>query len=350
MSMCNLKLYKILTVISFFVCALSCIPFKANSLKKSESLADIKKKLWQQTPRDQATNLKTVLNFNLKKHIPGARPASFLASNNNNIYINDNTNGKLFTVSPDFQSINELGTYQLAYPTRIRELNDNLFVYDNKGINLFDKDGQFIKTINPFLKIQDFALISEDVYIASLADLKLDVDPNLIAVLNSNGKRIDSVGKAHFFDYSKTENKTFLEIQGGKVYVFYIYHPLFEVYDLKDKRLLQSVNINASIFHGLMELRKDKDFTNPEPAILNISKLIAGVKIFQDKVYVLLHTPNPEIVEFTLDGKEVQRYLSRETQSLDYFGLDIRLNNDTKQFFVGIIDYSSEPSIMVYEE
>lgn len=311
---------------------------------------DIENRIWEQTPRDAARELRTIIDFKIGQHIRISRPASFLISVDHNLYIVDNNGGKLFKVTPDFLSITELGINQLSYPTMIREARNELHVYDNYGINIIRKDGQLIRIVKSYLKIEDFDIIDEKTYIVSLAELKRDIDPNFVALIDWSGKRIDSMGEIHSFEYPNIENRAFLHIQDGKVYVCYKFDPLFEIYDLRSKALLHSFNINASIFPRLVELKQDKKFVNPEPGIFKIPRFVAGFRIVQDKIFILLHTPNPEIVEFTLDGKEVRRFISSGTKVLDYFGFDVLVTDDVPEFFVGTIDYSSKPSLVVYEE
>ncbi|MEQ1603908.1 MAG: hypothetical protein ABL999_03490 [Pyrinomonadaceae bacterium] len=337
----------IVILCSHFTFSLSC-GTKLGTDAKSESPADVKKRIWQETSRDAADNLRTIREIKIKRSI--GRPGSFLISADNNLYISDNKNGGLYKISPDFEVIAELGDNQLLYPTRIREAKDNLFVYDNNGINIFDKDGQLIRTVKSYLKIEDFDLEDEKSFIASLAEPKPDIDPNVVALIDSSGKRVGSMGKTHSFDYPEVEERAFVDIQDSEVYVCYKFDPLFEIYDLKSKALLQSFNIGASIFPRLIELKQDKKFINPEPGSYKIPKFVAGIRVVSKKIFVLLHTPNPQIVEFTQGGTEVGRYISSETEVLDYFGFDVRLTRDTKQFFVGTIDYSSKPSLVVYED
>lgn len=342
---------KIFALISLAVLPFACKPFDVTiGTDKAESLADIKKRLWLQSPPDSAASLRTILNFEINKKLPIGRPVSFVISDDDALYVNDNINGKLFKIAPDFETIIEFGTTPLSSPTRIREFDAKLFVYDNRGINVFNNDGQFLRTIKPFLKLEDFDLLDAESYVVNLAERKIDNGGSYFAILDAAGKRQDSIGKLHVADYPDIENRVFLEARAGKLYVGYKYEPAFEIYDLKDKTLLHTFRISSNIFPPLLALKQEKEFAHPEPGIFRIGKFIAGFKVVQDKLYVLLHTPNPEIVEFTLDGKEVQRFISKETQALDYFGFDVRLNNDTKRFFVGAIDYSGNPSIVVYEE
>lgn len=343
----KLNIRKTLIIIVWALASSSC-GLEIGTRAKSESVVDIKKKIWQETPQDLAGSLKKIRDLKIPRHI--GRPASFLVSTDSNLYISDNKYGGLFKVSPEFESITELGENYLLNPTAIREANEKLFLYDNSGINVFQKDGRLIQTVKSYLRIEDFALLDDKAYIASLAEVKTDIDANFVALIDSAGKRLGSMGKAHSFDYPEVEERAFIGIQDGQVYIVYKYEPLFEIYDLKSKALLQSIKINASIFPRLLELKQDKEFMNPEPGRYRIPKFVAGIRIFKDRIFILLHTPNPQIVEFTSDGKEVTRYLSSETEALDYFGFDIQLTGDKKQFFVGAIDYASKPSLVVYEE
>ena len=60
--------HKILIASSLSVLVFSCGTFNwtTNSGASSESIAEIKKRIWNQTPRDQASALNTVLNFEIK--------------------------------------------------------------------------------------------------------------------------------------------------------------------------------------------------------------------------------------------------------------------------------------------
>lgn len=160
---------KTLVIISFTVLAFSCRPLSYEA-DRSESVVDMKKRLWLATPRDVASKLRTINTSKLKQSIPVGRPASFLISADSNLYISDNAYGRLFKVSPDFQSITEFGIPHLLNPTTIREANDKLFVYDDNGINIFQKDGQLINVVKPYLKVEDFDLIDENSYVVSLAE------------------------------------------------------------------------------------------------------------------------------------------------------------------------------------
>lgn len=198
------------------------------------------------------------------------------------------------------------------------------------------------------MKLEDFELLEGETMVANLAEAG-SAGASYLVILDPTGKKIDSIGKTLFSDYPDLENRAFLEIKDGKLYVGYKYQPLFEVYEVKNRQLLRTFPINASIFPSLLALIQDKSFANPAPGVFKMPKFIAAFKVVSDRLYALLHTPNPVIVELTPEGKEIQRYISNETEAVDYFGFDVRTKNDTKQFFVGNVDRLGDSSIAVYE-
>jgi hypothetical protein len=319
--------------------------------QRTESIADIKRELWRSTPHDQGHPLIKSKEFELwGPHAPNlGRPGNFILSSDQNVYLDDNTHGGLFKISIDEDSISEIGNEALSNPMRIREEGANLFVYDNHGINVLTKDGKAIRQVKSFLKIDDFAIQNPGAYVVDVPESPLGADGNFIELLNAQGERESAMGNTHSFDFPILENRAFVEVQDGKLYACYKFDPLVEVYDLKSHALLTSFKVTSSIFSSLLDLRKDKDFMQPAPGRYNLPRLIAGCRVEKQELFVLLHTPAPEVVEMSLDGSEIGRYVSSETEVLDYFGFDVRSVNNAKQFFVGSIDYASKPSLAIYE-
>src|SRR5688572_552461 len=106
---------RILFLGSVAILAFSCYRFDSavDGGNKSESIADIKKNLWHQTPPDPAVALRNVERFEVNKSVPTGRPVSFLVSDDNSLLLVDNINGKLFRISPDFGSAKEFGSTTL---------------------------------------------------------------------------------------------------------------------------------------------------------------------------------------------------------------------------------------------
>ena len=58
--------------------------------------------------------------------------------------------------------------------------------------------------------------------------------------------------------------------------------------------------------------------------------------MIDDRIFVLLHLPQVEIVEFDFLGNEKNRFRSPEvTNVLDYFGLGIQNERGVRKFYVG---------------
>ena len=54
-----------------------------------------------------------------------------------------------------------------------------------------------------------------------------------------------------------------------------------------------------------------------------------------DRIFVLLHLPQVEIVEFDFLGNEKNRFRSSESNVLGYFGLGIQNERGVLKFYVG---------------
>jgi hypothetical protein len=344
-----------LVLILIVVASFSCYTIGAKLNKGRESLVAVKWRLTEANPLDEATPLKTIVNYNLKKQYSLGYPSSFTISQDTNLYLVDNKSSSIFKVSSDFQRFEQfvkkdVNGLSLQSPFQIKELNNSLYISDNEGLKIFNKNGNLEKTIKPYFGITEFAIENNGQYLVNRSPYEVQDDSPLILKLDSNGKKIDTIGKISSIQYNGIENQVFLETSELFTIVAYKYKPLIEIYDTKTKERLKSFNIKASIFDELVALKQNNEFVNPEPGQYKIPKFIAGSKVFKDKLYLLLHLPYPEIIEFTLNGEEIQRYRSKEVRANDYFGFDIRLINGTTQFVVGAFDLSQKPSILVFEE
>ncbi len=317
------------------------------------TVVDVKQEIWERTKRNRVANVDKVREIKLKSAIAISRPTSFAIDADGTIFLNDNYNGKLLKLSSDFNSISDVSSVKLSRPLLVKTSEGRVFVYDESGINIFDTDGQIVETIKPFLRIEDIAVVSKDRYIVTLSEIKADVDPNHIAILDSQGKRNASFGTAaqtRSVKYPQIENKAYLEVRGEKVFVCYKYEPVCEIYEFGSMNLITSFRISDVSFPALFELKKDSSFVNPEPGKFRVPKFVAGFKVYEKQIFVLLDTPSPEIVEFDLLGKEVNRYVTSDSQIISYFGFDIQLIGNTKHFFVGATDGSNSPSLAVYRD
>jgi hypothetical protein len=86
----------------------------------------------------------------------------------------------------------------------------------------------------------------------------------------------------------------------------------------------------------LEALSKDESFTNPSASTVKLPRYVAGIAAVDDHIFVLLHLPQVEIVEFDFLGNEKNRFRSSEVSKvLNYFGLGIQNERGVLKFYVG---------------
>ena len=74
---------------------------------------------------------------------------------------------------------------------------------------------------------------------------------------------------------------------------------------------------------------------------------MAGVSIVGESIFVLLHLPRIEVVEFTLQGKERARYHCDDLPTIgNYFGFDARSEGGGYLFTIGVLDLQWLPSLV----
>lgn len=331
----------------------SCNKIGAKSTGKTETISDIKFRLAENNAPDPATPLDTAISYNLKKQAGLGQPASFICSNDANLFLVDNQTSSIFKVSSDFQTFEEFikkdgNKDSLEFPFQIKEFSNNLYINDNEGLKVFSKEGQFQKAIKSYIGIGDFTVLKNDEYLVTEHISQGKNNAPLILKLDLNGKKTDSIGQIKTSENIGLENQIFLERTETQIVVAYKYLPLIEIYDLPKKNLISSFKVQASIFDELIKLKENKEIINPEPGRYNLPSFIGGIKLYNNKLYVLLNLPFPEIIEFNFKGEEIGRYRSSEIKTENYFGFDIREVNNTTQFVVGHWNVSHIPFISVY--
>lgn len=351
----KIRLIRFLGLISASFVCLCCSFNDVKTGNRAVTISDIKWSLSQSKELDGAESLKTVLSYDLRKQYSLGYPASFVISNDNNIYLVDNKNSAVFKVSADFQTFEQFIKSKndsgfLEYPNQIKEFDNSIYINDNGGIRIVNKEGALQRTIQPQLGLNDFALKTGEEFLINPLYSINDKELPLILKLDSQGKKSGTIGQMQPTEYHGLENNVLLVTADSTLIVGYKQLPLIELYDLTTNKLIKSIKVKEAIFDDLEHLKSNKALINPEPGKYRLPKYIAGLKLFKERIYVLLHLPYTEIIEFTLTGEIVQRYRSKESRIIDYFGFDIRLLNSTKQFFVGEFDLSHTPSMMVFEE
>lgn len=236
----------------------------------------------------------------------------------------------------------------MHFPTTIREWQGKIFVSDEDGIKIFNQEGQLQNLLRSFYGIFNFSVADDGAIYANVSyKTPKDSDP-LIVKLNNQGEKTSGFGaRQNHLQYKGLDDNAYLFCAQQLLFVAFQHRPLIQIYDLKREQLVREFAVKHPAFGSLDELAKDKTFTNPSPSKTALPRYIAGVAATSDRVFVLLHLPHVEIIEFDLEGHEKNRFRSAEvSRVLNYFGFDAREVSGNYVFYVGIaslIDQEESP-------
>lgn len=278
-------------------------------------------------------------------------PSSLLVDRDGEVLIADNNGHAIYRWSNGHPKttalVSSTSEYPLQFPTTIQEVGGKIYVADNDGIKVFKKNGRFESLLRTYYALFDFVLSDDRSIYANpeFRNLK-DSDP-LIVKLSPNGQRVSGFGRRlNHPKFKGFDDRAFLARSGKLLFAAFRHRPQVAVFDLSQEQLVREFPVSHSAFESLAKLAQDEKITNPTPAQVVLPRYIAAVTVLADSVFVLLHLPHVEIVEFSLDGAEKRRYRSAEiTEARDYFGLAVRRESDSVKFFVGVSGTSDTDEI-----
>lgn len=359
MNYLNKQIFLTVFVIVFSV---ACITNKAEtddqSLKKPlKNEMTEKWKLQQTVSLDKANPLKVVKSFISENDQSIKYPSSLMATENGQVYILDNNGNSILKVSSDAQVPVQFSNKaknedeSLKYPNTIKFYQQKIYISDNDGIKVFNDKGEFEKTIRTYFSINDFTIDTKGDFFINPNFLDSNQENPLIIKLNDNGKRIGEIGKIdNFAEYNGLEGKVYLDISNKYIFAAYKHLPLLKIFDIEDGRLIREVKVKATVFEKLGKLKENKEFVNPQKGINILPRYISGLKISQDKIFLLLHLPYPEILELDFQGNEINRLRIDDSRKQNYFGFDVTLVNGVNHFLVGAIESTHRPTLTEFAD
>ena len=314
-------------------------------------------KLLQKFTSFKAVPLEVTKTFILNDEQLVNYPASLTTSGDRHIYLSDNNGHKIFNISSDselpiqFSKERKDSDESLKYPNTIKIYREKIFVSDNDGIKVFNKSGEFEKTLRVYYSINSFTIDSKGDFFINPNFLEPNQENPLIIKLDKNGTRTGEIGQiTNSAEYNGLEGNAYVETSDKYIILAYKHLPLVKIFDSENGRLIRKIKVEASIFDELGKLKENKEFVNPRKGINVLPRYVAGLKVLQNKIFLLLHLPHPEIVVLNFQGKEIIRFRAEELRESNYFGFDIRLVGDEYQFIVGAIELSQRPTIIEFNE
>lgn len=342
--------HKIPAFIAVAICCITCcwgctktvaVNPGAKSSKGTSSDFETKKAALKELPPTRAISLKQESSI---KNGAGARfdyPSSMVADNDGNILIADNNAHAIDLYSAKTNEISVLptptGEGALRFPLVVRKAQQKIYVEDDEGIKIFKENGQYERLLRTYLSMWDFVIGKDGSIYANTALKAATESDGLIVKLNPNGERVSSFGQRFKqSQYRGMDDRVFMECSWPLLFVAFKHQPLVAVYDLTTEKLVREFSIQHPVFSRLEALSKDESFTNPSASAVSLPRYVAGIAAVDDRVFVLLHLPQVEIVEFDFLGNEKARFRSSEINNvLNYFGLGIQSKRGVRKFYVG---------------
>jgi hypothetical protein len=278
-------------------------------------------------------------------------PTSLALSDDGDIYISDNNGDAIYHTTSTFKGLNKLPAEDghLVYPNTIQVRQNEILISDNDGIKIFERNGSFQRLLRIYYTVFDFALDSAgNIFVNPIFSAPKESDW-LIVSLNKQGMRVGGFGKRVIrAEYEGLEDRTYVCAVDNIVIAAFRHQPRVQIYSSTTGELLREIYINHPVFPGLAKLKEHQTFVNPKPGVVRLPVYISGVDVIADRIYVLLCLPQPEIIEFNIQGQEMVRYRSTSSASaFSYFGFRARSSGKAQQFTVGMMNPDHNPVLMV---
>jgi hypothetical protein len=339
--------HKIPAFIAVAICCITCCWACTKTVavkpaaKPSSGDFETKKAALKELPPTRAISLRQESSI---KNGAGAHfdyPSSMFTDNDGNILIADNNAHAidLYSAKTNETSVlpTPIGEGALRFPLVVRKAQQKIYVVDDEGIKIFKENGQFERLLRTHLSMWDFVVDKDGSIYANTAHKAATESDGLIVKLNPNGEQISSFGRRFKqSQYRGMDDRVFMECSWPLLFVAFRHRPLVAVYDLTTEKLVREFSIQHPVFSRLDALSKDESFTNPSASAVSLPRYIAGIAATDDRVFVLLHLPQVEIVEFDFLGNEKARFRSSEVNNvLNYFGFGIQNKRGVRKFYVG---------------
>jgi len=274
-------------------------------------------------------------------------PASLFSTEDGGIYVSDNNGHSIFYSPPDGSTAVPLrqqeGVGRLSFPNTIYLRKGQIFVTDNDGLKIYGQDGSFRQLIRTYYGVFSFVVSDDDrIYANAYLNAPKDSDP-LIVEMDGKGRKLRGLGRRlNLPGYNGAADHAYLATTGNLLFAALKHRPALQMFDRRGGTLINEVKIDHAIFERL-----PGELSGTDAGKTALPRYIAGVSLADDSVFVLLHLPRLEIVEFNLQGGERARYYCDDLPTIaNYFGFAARSGADGYVFTVGVQDPRWLPSIV----
>lgn len=299
-----------------------------------------------QTSAKLSSNLQLRTPSRLISATDGARfvlPVSASFAESNDLYITDNNAHKILRWPADSANAEVISTDsekgELKFPGTIHYAQNKLYVSDNDGIKVYSRDGKFERLIRSFIGIFFFTITHKQTILISPLIRNPEPEDPLLVELDMNGKQLRSFGH-RTNGHNGIDDQAYLALSGNSVYVAYKHRPLVEIYSFESGSMVKSFNVNHPVFSTLeKELQARVVSEKQQQGRVYVPRYLAGIEVWNGRLFICLHLPEPEIWEMNEKGDLRQAYrITSLTPAVEIFGFDLHANGENLNFSLGIID------------
>jgi hypothetical protein len=272
-------------------------------------------------------------------------PASLCYSDSGGLYISDNNGQKIQYWPSDSTTAKvfttERGNGELKFPNTIRWSSSRIFVSDNDGIKTFSPEGHLERLTRSFFGVSSFTVTDKGTILANtLIRNSADDDP-LIVEIEPSGKQLRVFGvRRNVAGHNGAEDVAFVAVSKTVMFAAFRHHPTVEIYDLESGRLIQKLTVDHPVFRDLQkELTRENVSEGQQPDRVFLPRYVAGIRVVDNRIFLCLHLPEPEVWEIDRQGNPVAEFrIAGLAPAVDIFGFDVRIDEGNLLFAVGTID------------
>ncbi|HSR50388.1 MAG TPA: hypothetical protein VLV83_06135 [Acidobacteriota bacterium] len=236
-------------------------------------------------------------------------------------------------------------------PSNIEVLDDGVLVDAGGSLLHLDPEGIPGKAFHTFLDIFDLVTApGEQIWINP--DLTpIPSERALLLRLNRLGQRTGKAGRRSQDDKWKgLLDRVFLAAGPGRIAAVHAIMPQLRIFDSSTGRELARTRIDHPSF-AFMAQAYDWPYYDRSKRSLRAPRYTAGAAALDDRLYVLLHLPDPEIIEFSWEGEELRRWRLRDLgfQAFDYGGFDVRRSEGKLKWVTSVVHRYQEDGRRHYQ-
>ena len=264
-------------------------------------------------------------------------PAAVSYSDTGNLYVSDNNTHSMHVWQAESSAISDLTlrsqVHPLKFPTSVEVWDGKIFVSDDDGIKVLSMEGQFERHLRTFYGIFDLAISDKGNIFASVMVRNPDAQDPLIVEFDQTGKVVRKIGsRGTRTGLGDLENHGFVALSKSLLILAFKYRPIVEVYNVESGEMIRSFNIKHPVFASL-----ESESKLQKPNL--VPRYVAGIGTLDDRIFLCLHLPVPEVWELNEEGKPLAEFRANGLPAaVHVFGFDARMKGREPNFVIGVLD------------